>query len=296
MSFETMESQRKGVTDSITAKFGKVIDKANEQAGTKTKNDFDKRMLGGRVALEYAVLATAREKNVASEVVAASLHGTTPAQQAMLLKEGAAALGRTFSVEPDVLVNIYAGKLVDVEMPRGLGSTPEIDKMVDTCRNLVTEITRDEYANRGKFSVGSYERDTFVALKSDGIVAPAKSELASRLAFLESAIDSGASAGKISPENAGFLKQRIESQVFQPRPPESIHFSKEFLKFYETRGAEMRKEAMQEVRQVIKNQPVTDLAARLKIVVGQQPGKEQNAAPSGAKPPSDQRSNKQLER
>ena len=39
-------------------------------------------MLGGRVALEYAVLATAREKNVASEVVAASLHGTTPAQQA----------------------------------------------------------------------------------------------------------------------------------------------------------------------------------------------------------------------
>ncbi len=296
MTFENMEGQRRDVASSILGKFGQVLEKAEAHASTKTKSEFDRKLVGARVALEYAVLATAREKNVPTEVAAKALSVTTPAQQAAMIREGTAALGRTYRVEPDVLVNVFAGKVVDVDMPKGLGSTPEIDKMVDTCRDLVSSITRDEYVSRGRFSSGSYEKDSFVALKSDGVVSPAKSELASRLAFLESAIDSGAQAGKISESNATFLKERIESQVFQPRPPESIQFSKEFLRFYEQRGQAMRIEAMKEVREVIKTQTVIEIAAKLQVVLPKFKDIAQGAGANMPKLPADQRTSKPLER
>ena len=296
MSFESMEGQRREVTASIIGKFGQMLEKAQAQTSTKTKSEFDRKLVGARVALEYAVLATAREKNVATEVAAKALSATTPAQQAAMIREGTAALGRTFRVEPDVLVNVFAGKVVSVDMPIGLGSTPEIDKMVDTCRDLATHITRDEYASRGKFTPGSYDRDSFLALKSDGVVSLAKSELASRLAFLESAIDSGAQTGKISEPNAKFLKERIESQVFQPRPPQSIQFSKAFLRFYEQRGLTMRIEAMKEVREVIKTQTVTEIAAKLRVVLPKPKDAPQSVGANTPKPPADHRTSKILER
>ena len=296
MSFESMEGQRREVTASILGKFGQVLEKAEAQTSTKTKSGFDKKLVAARVALEYAVLATAREKNVATDVAAKALSATTPAQQAAMIREGTAALGRAFRVEPDVLVNVFAGKVVSVDMPIGLGSTPEIDKMVDTCRNLVTHITRDEYASRGKFTPGNYERDSFLALKSEGVVSLAKSELASRLAFLESAIDSGAQTGKISESNAKFLKERIESQVFQPRPPQSIQFSQAFLRFYEQRGLAMRIEAMKEVREVIKTQTVTEIAAKLRVVLPKPKDAPQGVGANTPKLPTDQRTSKILER
>lgn len=64
-------------------------------------------------------------------------------------------------------------------------------------------------------------------MKSEGIVAPAKTELAARLAFMESSIDAAVGKGAISQVNADMLKERIEAQVFQPRPPQSLQFSKE---------------------------------------------------------------------
>jgi hypothetical protein len=296
MSFETMEGQRKDTAAAIAGKFGKLLDKAEDLAATKTSSEFDRKALGAKIALEYAVMATAREKNMQTQVVAAALASTTPAQQAEMIKQGAAALGRTYRVEPDVLVNVFAGKMVDVAMPRGLGSTPEIDKMVDTCRDLVTNIARDEYAMRGRFTSGTYDRDSFVALKSDGVVSPAKSELASRLAFMESAIDAGAKSGKITDANAQFLKERIESQVFQPRPPESMKFSQEFLKFYEQRGQAMRIEAMKEVRAVIQSSTVTEIASKLQVVLPKAKEAAQPAGGGAAKLPADQRTTKPMER
>jgi hypothetical protein len=239
------------------------------------------------MALEYAVLATAREKNMATEVVADALKGASIAQQAAMIKEGAAALGRAYRIEPEVLVNVFAGRLTDVDMPKGLGSTPEIDKMVDTCRNLVTSIVKDEYPHRGQFEPGGGRSDSFIALKSEGLVSPAKTELATRMAFMESTIDAAVSKGAISELNAGMLKEGIEVQVFQPRPPQSLQFSREFHAFFEQRGKGIRIEAMKEVRGVTQSQTVQEIAAKLKVLM---------PPPGGLERPSDHRAHKPMER
>ena len=288
MSFESMESSRRGATESMLEKLGMSIERAEKNAAAKTSDPWLKKITATRVALEYAVLATAREKNLATNVVGDALKGATIAQQALMIKEGTAALGRAYSIEPDVLVNAFAGKMVSVEMPKGLGSTPEIDKMVDTCRNLVTEIVRDEYQSRGKFTAGMYEKDSFIALKSDGVVAPAKSELASRMAFMESTIDAATAKGAISDVNAKMLKERIEHQVFQPRPPQSLSFSKEFNAFFEQRGKAIRFEAMKEVRGVTQSSTVQEIAAKLKLVLP--------ASGGAQRPPADSRGQKEMER
>lgn len=262
-----MESTRRDATESILSRFGASLAKAEQLASAKTADPWLKKVTAARMALEYAVLATAREKGAATEVVASALTAASVEQQATMIKEGAAALGRAFRVEPEVLANVFAGKMTDVSMPKGLGSTPEIDKMVDTCRSLVTSIVQQEYASRGQFTVGSYDRDSFIALKSDGVVSPAKSELASRVAFMESAIDSASKAGSISEANAGMLKDRIEAQVFQPRPPQSLSFSKEFTAFFEHRGKGIRIEAMTEVRGITQSRTVQEIEAKLKLVV-----------------------------
>jgi hypothetical protein len=267
MSFEQMESARRDATEAILSRFGASLAKAEQMASAKTSDPWLKKVTAARMALEYAVLATAREKGAATEVVAGALKGASIKHQAAMIKEGAAAMGRAYRVEPEVLVNVFAGKIADVTMPKGLGSTPEIDKMVDTCRSLVTSIVQQEYASRGKFTAGSYDKDSFIALKSDGVVSPVKCELAARVAFMESAIDSASKAGAITEANAGMLKERIEAQVFQPRPPQSLKFSKEFTAFFENRGKGIRIEAMKEVRGITQSQTVQDIGAKLKLVV-----------------------------
>lgn len=283
-----MEGQRRNVADSILSKIGAAIEKAEQNAAARTTDPAMRKLMGARMALEYAVLATAREKNVATEIVATALKGATVEQQAAMLREGTAALGRAYRVEPEVLVNVFAGRLTDVEMPKGLGSTPEIDKMVDTCRTLVTSIVKDEYADRGRFEGGDSRRgDSFIALKSEGIVSPAKTELAARMAFMESSIDAAVGKGAISQVNAEMLKERIEAQVFQPRPPQSLQFSKEFLSFFEQRGKGIRIDAMKEVRGVTQSQTVQEIAAKLKPFI---------PATSGVGRPSDHRAHKPMER
>lgn len=286
MSFESMEGQRRDAADAILTKFGAAIHRAEQNAAAKTADPAAKKLMAARMALEYAVLATAREKNVATEMAAAALKGATVAQQASMLKEGAAALGRAYRVEPEVLANVFAGRLTDVDMPKGLGSTPEIDKMVDTCRTLVTSIVKDEYAHRGRFDAGARRADDVIGMKSDGIVAPARTELAARMAFMESSIDAAVGKGSISQANADMLKERIEAQVFQPRPPQSLQFSKEFLSYFEQRGKDMRGEIMKDVRGVTQWQTVQQIAEKIKLVTPS----------SRADRPADQRTHKPMER
>jgi hypothetical protein len=285
MSFEKMEAGRRDTAEAILSKFGATLEKAEGIAARKHSDPWMKKMAASRVALEYAVLATAREKNVPTQVAGQALQGLTTVQQAAMILNGAEALGSTYRIEPDVLVNAFAGKMMEVEMPKGLGSTPEIDKMVDTCRNLVTSIVKDEYASRGRFTAGAYDKDSFIALKSDGVVSPAKSELASRMAFMESSIDASAAKGAITQLNASMLKERIESQIFQPRPPQSLQFSKEFNTFFEQRGKGLRIEAMKEVRSVTQSQTVQEITAKLKMMIPSQNQQSQRPPEARAQKP-----------
>lgn len=287
MSFERMEGQRRDTADSIMTKFGAAIEKAEQSVAAKTTDPGMKKLMAARIALEYAVLATAREKNLATDMVATALKGTTVAQQAAMLKAGAAALGRAYRVDPEVLANVFAGRLSDVDMPKGLGSTPEIDKMVDTCRTLATSLVKEEYVNRGPFEGGPRASDSFIAPRSEGLVAPAKTELAARLAFMESSIDAAVGKGAISPGNAERLKDRIEAQVFQPRPPQLLQFSQEFTELFEQRGKGLRIEAMKEVRGVAQSKTVQEIVAKLKDLT---------VAASGLNRPSEHRAHRPMER
>ena len=59
------------------------------------------------------------------------------------------------------------------------------------------------------------------------------------------------------------LKERVEAQVFQPRPPQSTSFSKEFKTFFETQGTRMRGEVMKEVRAVTQSKTVRAIGEKL---------------------------------
>jgi hypothetical protein len=287
MSYESLEGQRKDVADTILTKVGEALGQAELTASAKTADPAMKKLMAARIALEYAVLATARERRVATELAAAALSGATTEQQAAMLKEGAAALGRAYRVEPDVLANVFAGQMASVEMPNGAGSTLEIDKMVDTCRNLMTGIIMDEYARRAGSDGMAEKGDSFLALKAEGVVAPAKSELAARLAFMESSIDAAAGQGAISWAHADLLKARIETQVFQPRSPQSGQFSKAFTEFFEDRGKGLRIEAMKEVRGVSQSQTDQEIGAKLRALM---------PTPGGLDSPPDHRAYQPRER
>lgn len=263
MNFEQLESGRAGASFDILKKIGETIGRAEKSAAQKIQDPTLRKLTAARVSLEYAVIETARERSVPTNTVADALAGATVVQQTMLIKEGRAALARAFNVEPEVLVSAFTGKLVGMEMPRGMGSTPELDKMIDSARNLVTSIVGDEYANRGRYFLGGSDRDGFVSLKTGEGADQSKVSLATRLAFIESSIDAGTAKGDITATNAAMLKDRIESQIFQPRPPQSIQFSDEFRKYFQSRGLTMRTEVMQDVRGITQSRTVKEITEKL---------------------------------
>lgn len=264
MSYENLDSQRRDTADAILSKFGEAIEKAQQKAAARSNDPKIQKLMAARAALEYAVLATAKEKAVATEVVASALKDASASQQSAMLKDGAAALGRAYRVEPELLASAFAGQMTDLKLPNGIANVPEIDKMVDACRVLVTSIVSDEYKQFGRYGTEEIEPRnlSFTAPKSDGGMSPAKTELATRLAFLESAIDATASKGKIDGATAQALKERIERQVFRPTEQAS-QISKAFLAFFEQRGTSIRIEAMKEVRGVTQSRTVREIGAKL---------------------------------
>lgn len=266
MSFEQIEAARETASWEILKKFGQTIDKAEKTVAERLQDPALRKLTAARVSLEYAVIATARERSMPTQLVAGALEGATITTKAMLVKEGHAALARTYNVEPAVLVSAFAGKMVEVDMPKGLGTTPELEKMIDSARNLVVGIVKDEYADRGRFATGG-DREGFVALKSEAVTAPHKAELATRLAFIESSIDAAVERGGISKENAEFLKERIETQVFQARPPQSMEFSEKFKTYFKDRGVTMRGDVMKEVRAVTQSKTVMEISQKLVAVL-----------------------------
>jgi hypothetical protein len=267
MSFEALEAQRRDAVDAILGKVGEAIEQAEQTASGKTSDPKLKKLMAARIALEYAVLATARERKMATEVVATALTNAAIDQQAAMMKSGAEALARAYRVEPHMLVNVFAGRLTDMAMPEGLGSTPELDKMVDTCRTLVTDIVKTQYSQRGRLQAADGARHASDPFKSDGVQSPAKNELAARLAFLNSSVDAAVAKGAVSEGGGGALKDRIEAQIFQPRPPQSVQFSKPLAAFLAQHGTALRIELMTEVRGVTQSRTVQEIAAKLKAMM-----------------------------
>lgn len=267
MNYEQIESARASAGMDMLKKIGETFGRAQSNLQERMSDPGMRKQAAARVSLEYAVLATARERGVATELVANALPSASVSQQSMLIKEGRAAIGRSFGVEPEVLVSTFAGKMVAMEMPKGMGTTPEYDKMIDAARNLVTAIVKEDYAQRGRFNASANDRDGYVRPSSDGLIVPIKTQLATRMAFMESSIDAGVSKGHMTAANAQMFKERIEAQVFQPRPPQSIEFSAQFRAYFESRGKDIEAECMKDVRGVTQSQTVREIAQKLSLVM-----------------------------
>ena len=255
-----VEASRQKAESSIYRRFGEAIERAEKNI---VENDpSKKRLAAARVSLEYAVMKTALEHNIPTRNVVDSLDAATPAQQAMMVKAGRAEMERAYASQPEVIVGALAGKLVEVPMPKGFVSNPEFDRLIDTSRNLVTQIVNESYQKRGVFQDAGMRSD-YVALSGDKSTTPARAELAGRVAFIESAIDASLAKGQMTGEAAQMLKERVEAFIFQPRPPQSLSYTPEFTKFYETQGKQMRSEVMKEVREVTGHKTVADIAEKL---------------------------------
>jgi hypothetical protein len=263
VSIERLESARQNTAESILAKFGKALEAASQKAAAATRDPRSRKLAAARMALEYAVLATAREKRVATQLVSSALRTTGPVQQAHMVKEGAIAMACAFQVEPAVLVNVFVGGMTHLAMPQGSGSTPEIEMMVDACRALVAGIYRDAYVARDKSVGGSYGQESFIAPSGKGAQPSAKGHLAARLAFMGAAIDAAVRRGSIAGPDAAMLKEQIESRVFEPRLPGGAQFSPEFKTFLDHRGVGLRIEAMSEVRGVMRSHAVQEIVSKL---------------------------------
>lgn len=244
----------------ILKSVGEGLDKADRGLSERFADPNMRKLAAARVSLEYAVLQTAIEKRMPSEVIAQALKNASPQHQAMMVKEGRAAIGRTYGVEPDVLVSALAGKVVDIPMPRGFGSTPEFDRMIDAARNSVSAIVQENYASRGRFDAG---KTNYVALQSDGKTGGVRVELAGRLAFIDSAIDASVAKSDMTKTSADMLKARVESQIFKPRPPESMTFSKGFSTFFESDGERIRNDVMNDVRAVTQSNLVQQIGKKV---------------------------------
>lgn len=261
MSFDVMESDRTSAQWDILKRFGERFEKTEKSLTERFTDPAMRRLAAARAALEYAVIQTATEKAMPTEIVAQALQNASRHHQAMMVNEGRVAMGRAYGVEPDVLVSAFAGKVVEVPMPRGFGTTPEFDKMIDAARNAVTAIVQQSYATRGHFE--NSRNASYVALQSDAATGQTRSELAARLAFMESAIDTSVSKGGLTTAGAELLKERIEAQIFQPRPPQSANFNQVFKAYFEFSGARMRIDVMKEVRAVTQSLTVQQIGEKV---------------------------------
>lgn len=268
-----LETARLEAQAGIFAKFGKAFEQAQQDLEKRVADPALRKMAAARVALEQAVLRTALEKGVRPEQVAGALDAVSPAQQAELVRHGQAAISRAYNVEPEMLVNVLAAKVVPVDVPKGFASNPEFDKLIDGARSQVVALMQASYMERGKF-VDMGERSGVTELARSGSVQRERSDLATRVAFIDSAIDAAVVKGAVGAEAAKMLKERVEAFVFEPRPPQSLHYSDKFKAFYASEGKALRAEVMKEVHQVTQSKTIQEIGAKVDAVIKNEPNRK----------------------
>lgn len=262
MSGASLESARFAASSGILRRFGAALEGAERDVEHRGVDAAHRKQSAARIALEYAVMRTALEKGVATPVVADALQGASVEQQATLIREGRAAMERAYGNSPEVIASALAGKIVEVPLPKGLASNPEFDRLIDSARAIVTTVVQESYSTRGRLDASGPRSDVVDSLAHSRTSA-ARQELGAKLAFLESAIDAAAERGQLGKEATQMLKDRVEAFVFQPRPPQSLKYTPEFTKFYETEGRQMRGEVMREVRAVTQTDTIREIGAKV---------------------------------
>jgi hypothetical protein len=267
---QSIDSARQAATAGILQRFGMAYAQAEQTVVPEAG-----RRAAARVALEFAVLQTGAEKGVDARLVANALAHASPQHQAMMVREGRAAMERAYGGQAELVAAAAAGKVVPVPLPKGFASNPEFDKLIDAARNTVTGIIQETYTNRGRFETGG-ARSEIVDVRQ-GSAQAAKNDLTARLAFLASAIDAGVASGKLTETSAAMLKERVEAFVFQPRPPQSLSFSKEFHAYFEASGPRLRQEVMKDVRGVVQSSDIKALADQVDKIKPAEPPRRQIA-------------------
>jgi len=251
-----LDSTYKNLSESILEKIARRL----EQPDLAT---YDTDKAKTRVALEYAVLATSYEKNLQGYVAARALALSDDHTKQMLLNAGAVALGRAYEKEPTIITGIFSAQISEPKLFKGHLEDPSLTKMVDNCKILVSKIVQNEYTNR------TQSNDQLKNLPTKE-----RADLEGKLAFLEAAIDNSTKNGKIPADTAKSLKEKIGARVFS-QPPANLWEQKQkqheksykekqdFLKFYSSRGLELKKSVMDNVRSVSAEKSIKEISEKL---------------------------------
>lgn len=265
MSAADFHAQRLGAQSAIAGRIGEYAGKA-DQAKLPHTDEAQKRRAQARIGIEMAVIRTAMEVKMPTQGVATQLANASPAVQAKLIKDGYDHIQKTYDVQPELLVGALAGKVSKLEVGKGMQFTKEMDAVIDEARKDVANLIEGRYANRGKFQADGDRADILELKSAQG--SPRAVELATKLAYIDSAIDGSVSRGDMSAGQAQMFKERLESQVFQARPPESLKYSDQFRNFYAREGESLRGEIMKSVREVTQSHTVQAVQQKVNAYMG----------------------------
>lgn len=255
----SVQATREKLEQGLLAKFGEAYEQAAKQA--QAIADPARRALGAaRIALEHAVLQTAIEKDMPTKAVAAMLEKASPQQVAHFIRQGKASIERNYGVDGGAMVAALSAHVANVDLPRGLAQTEAVRQLVERGRELVHTSMAEAYQTRGRFAPDA-PRAEGIQLQESGRQLTAREQLKNHMVFIESAVNHAVGAGRLNPEQASMLKERIEHQVFHT--PADAKLSAQFKSFHDSVGPGLRAETMREARRITTDKTVAEIAQAL---------------------------------
>lgn len=255
----SLQATREKLEQGLLAKFGEAYEQAAKQA--QAMADPALRALGAaRMALEHAVLQTAIEKDMPTKAVAAMLEKASPQQVAHFIRQGKASIERSYGVDGGAMVAALSAHVANVDLPRGLAQTEAVRQLVEQGRVLVHTSLAEAYQARGRFTAEP-PRGENVQLQESGRQLSAREQLKNHMVFIESAVDHAVGAGRLKPEQASMLKERIEHQVFHA--PADAKLSTQFKSFYDSVAPGLRRDTMDQAKRITTNKTIAEIAQRL---------------------------------
>jgi hypothetical protein len=256
----SLQAAREKIEQDILEAAGRVAKERESQLSGQSRS-----LAASAIALEHATLRAALEKDMPTKSVAQLLEKSSPSQVAEFIKAGKRSIEQQYGMDASLMVAALSAQVANVNLPKGLAQTDSMRDLVERGRNLVSAAVQEQYAERGKFTAGSFGRgserhNNMNLLSADGVLA-IKDQLKSHMTFVEAAVNYAVSAKKLEPQEGADLKARLEHQIFNV--PKETKVSDQFKGYYEQAARNMRTEVMTDVRKVTQSKTVSEIAERL---------------------------------
>lgn len=190
-----------------------------------------------------------KELAAATAAVGLATAKADPAKTAVASQEaGRAVLEKAYGRNAQDVATVLAGRVGQIDLPKGLGRTDDMQKIVSQNRDLAEQMTMEKFLNRGRVhSVGS--QGNYLERK-EGREGEIKEKMVQQMLYVKSAIDAQVGRNQIDKQQGEFLYQRVQNESFQTQ---SKGASKEFTDFEKTTINRLKSEVAAEVDARYKN-------------------------------------------